>query len=278
MTIIIADTTSGITLDQAKNLRIHLLPQQVIFGEESFKDDSEITTEEFIKRLKASSTLPKTSAPLHTMYLPIFEKAAQNGETVIVIVPSSKLSGTLRSVETARQEYPKADIRIIDTLTIAGPLGTLVLEAHAMASAGKSPDEIETYIQKLSKKAKLYFVVDTLEYLQKGGRIGAARALIGELLQVKPILQLLEGQAAPFVQERTKKRAISRMIDTACDDLGSNPDPKISVMHIDAEDEIMEVRAELSRRLGIREIPVYLLPPAIVVHAGPKALAIGYFK
>ncbi|HEY3310063.1 MAG TPA: DegV family protein [Anaerolineales bacterium] len=276
MTIIVADTTSSLPLELAKQLDIPMIPQQVVFGEQSYRDD-ELSTAEFLKRLKASAALPKTAAPIHSHYTPIFSEAAKRGEAVLVIAPSGKISGTVRSAETARQDFPGADIRIIDTQTVAGCLGALVLEAHDMAEKGASADEIETKITQLSKRARTYFVVDTLEYLQKGGRIGAARALLGELLQVKPILQIKDGQASPFEQERTKKRALARLIDLTCDQLADIPDPRLSIMHIDAEDEAMAMRKELSARLKIQTIPLYLLPAAIVVHAGPKALAIGFF-
>ena len=277
MTIIVADTTCGLPLDMAAQLGIPMIPQQVIFGEQSYRDDTEITTAEFIKKLKAASTLPKTAAPLHTLYLPIFSKAVSSGESIVVIAPSAKLSGTVRSAETAKLEFPNADIRIIDTNTIAGCLGSLVLLANELVKNGKCADEIEKTITALAPSARTYFVVDTLEYLQKGGRIGAARALLGELLQVKPILQLKDGQAAAFDQERTKKRAVARLIDLACEQVAGKPDPRLCVMHIDAEDEAQAIRTEFTTRLKMAEIPIYILPPAIVVHAGPKALAVGFF-
>ena len=277
MTIIIADTTSGLPLGQAKNLGIPVIPQQVIFGEQTYQDDTGITTDEFLIKLRASRVLPKTAAPLPKMYFPFFSEAAKTGETVIVIAPTGKMSGTIRSAETARQDFPEADIRIIDTLTIAGCVGQLVLEAQSMAKNGFQPNEIESQIQKLISCSHTYFVVDTLEYLQKGGRIGAARAILGEILQVKPILQIKDGQAAPFEQERTKKRAIARLIELTCEQIGEKTDHHLCVMHIDADDEAELIRTELKSRLRNPEIPIYVLPPAIIVHAGPKALAVGFF-
>jgi DegV family protein with EDD domain len=277
MTKIVADTTSGLPLELAAQLGIPMIPQLVIFGEQTFRDDTELTTADFLKKLRASSLLPKTAAPPPPLYNPIFEAAAQTGETVLVIAPTGKMSGTVRSAETAKADFPGADIRIIDTLTIAGCLGSLVLAAQALVEQGNSADEIEAALQALIPRSRTYFVVDTLEYLQKGGRIGAARALLGELLQVKPILQIKDGQAAPFAQERTKKRATARLVEIACEQVAGSPAPHLCVMHIDAEDEARAVCAELSSRLRIQEVPIYILPPAIVTHAGPKALAVGFF-
>lgn len=278
MTIIIADTTSGLPLELAGKLGIPLIPQQVIFGEQTFQDDTELTTAEFLKKLTTSRALPKTAAPLPLLYVPYFSEAAKTGEPIIVIAPTGKMSGTIRSAETARLDFPGVDIRIIDTLTIAGCLGQMVLAAHAQAKNGISADQIETNIQAMIPHAKTYFVVDTLEYLQKGGRIGAAKALFGELLQVKPILQIKDGQAASFEQERTKKRALARLTELTCEQIdGKAAESRLCVMHIDTEDDAQALRAELSSRLNIVEIPLYVLPPAIIVHAGPKAIAIGFF-
>jgi DegV family protein with EDD domain len=277
MTIIVADTTSSLPFELTRQLGIDMIPQQVIFGEETFQDDSGLSADEFLRKLKASPALPKTAAPLHTHYLPIYTEAAQNGESVLVIAPSGKMSGTIRSAETARQEYPEADIRIIDTETIAGCLGSMVLAAHEMAKRGESADEIEKAIRDLITRARTYFVVDTLEYLQKGGRIGTARALLGELLQIKPILQIKDGQAAPYAQERTKKRATAHLVELTCEQAGASTDARLCVMHSAAPEEAQAIRDVLAERLHLAEIPIYYLPPAIVVHAGPKALAVSFF-
>lgn len=277
MTKIVGDTTSGLPLDRAAWLGIPIVPQLVMFGEETYRDDTEMDSIQFLEKLKKSSALPKTAAPPPSLYYPIFEAAAKNNEPVIVIAPTGTMSGTVRSAETAKADFPNVDIRIIDTKSIAGSLGSMLLAAQEMVQKCKSADEIEAAIRAMIPLSRTYFVVDTLEYLQKGGRIGAAKALLGELLQMKPILQIKDGQAAPYEQARTKKRATARLIDVVCEQAAGNPNPRVCVMHIDAEDEAEAVCQELSRRLNLKNIPVYLLPPAIITHAGPKALAVGFF-
>jgi DegV family protein with EDD domain len=277
MTKIVGDTTSGLPLDLAAWHGIAMLPQLVMFGEETYRDDTEMNSNQFLQKLKASPTLPKTAAPPPSLYNPIFEAAAKTGETVIVIAPTGTMSGTVRSAETAKADFPNVDIRVIDTKAIAGSLGSMLLAAQEMVQKGKTADEIEAAIRAMIPLSRTYFVVDTLEYLQKGGRIGAAKALLGELLQMKPILQIKDGQAAPCEQARTKKRATARLIEMVCEQAAGNLDPRVCVMHIDAEGEAEAVCQELSKRLKVGNIPVYLLPPAIVTHAGPKALAVGFF-
>lgn len=274
---IIADTTAGLPVEQARALGIPYLPQIIIFGEESYRDDSEIDTETFVKKLKASSTLPKTAAPAPEFYHPYYEKFGGKGNTIIVITPSKELSGTFRGAEVGAQQFPDSDIRIIDSLTIAGGLGTLVLCANDWANQGLNADEIVMKIEKMASREKVLFLVDTLEYLYKGGRIGGAKALFGSILQVKPILTLKEGRTEPVESQRTKKRALARLkeiIETECP---RGPEGHLCVMYGETDVEAKEFAAELSSATGIKDIPLFRLPPAILVHAGPGALAVSFF-
>ncbi len=277
MVRIIADTTCSLPQELMKTHGIRFVPQVVIFSDQAFHDNGELDTAAFLQKLRASTVLPKTAAPEPVLYAPLFEEAQKTGETLIVVAPSAKVSGTVRSVETAMQDFPDADVRIVDTQTIACNLGSLVLLANDLAGQGQSANEIIAALNGYIPRGRLYFVLDTLEYLRRGGRIGGAKALLGELLQVKPILQIREGQVQPFDQERTKKRAVARLIDTVCEQVKGSSDPHLCVLHVDAVEEAEALRMEISARTGIHDIPIYLLPPAIVAHAGPKALGAGFF-
>ncbi len=277
MTIIVADTTCGLPKQLLDQRGIPFVPQVVIFGDQSFHDDGELDTPEFLRKLKASSTLPKTAAPEPTLYYPIFQKAKDAGESVIVVAPSGKVSGTVRSAETAAQEFPDLEIRIVDTLTVSCNLGTLVLVADDMSKAGRSPDEIERRLNAMIPCGRLYFVVDTLEYLAKGGRIGGAKALFGELLQVKPILQIRNGQAEPYEQQRTRKRSLARLVEIVETQCPKSEDSHLGVLQVAAEAEARGLAEELKSRMGLKEVPIFELPPAIVVHGGPGAMGVGFF-
>jgi DegV family protein with EDD domain len=185
MTIIIADTTCGLPYTQLAQRNIPVIPQIVMFGEEAFHDDKDMDTAKFLQKLKASKTMPKTSAPEPPLYFPFFKQAEEKGESVIVVAPTGKASGTVRSAQTAALEFPKVDIRVVDTLTISCNLGSLVLVADDMAKAGESADEIVAKLNDMIPRGRLYFLVDTLEYLAKGGRIGGAKRLLAELLEIK---------------------------------------------------------------------------------------------
>jgi DegV family protein with EDD domain len=277
MVQIIADTTCSLPRDLLKARGIPLIPQVVMFGEESFHDDSEIDTATFLQKLKASTTLPKTAAPEPTLYYPYFEAAKKKGESVVVVAPSGKVSGTVRSAETAAQEFAGLDVQVVDTLTISCNLGSLVLLADNMAKAGKSADEIVARLNDMIPRGRIYFLVATLEYLAKGGRIGGAKKLLAELLEIKPILTIRAGQVEPFEQQRTHKRALARLEEVVREQCPKSAEARLSVMQVEAEEEARLMAASLQSWWGGGEVPIYELPPAIVTHGGPKTMGVGFF-
>lgn len=277
MTIIVADTTCGLPRSMLTERGIPVIPQVVIFGEDSFHDDRDLDTGTFLQKLKASKALPKTAAPEPPLYFPVFEEARKKKESVIVVAPTGKASGTVRSAQTAAQEFPDVDVRIVDTQTISCNLGSLVLLADDMARAGGSADEIVARLNEMIPRGRIYFLVDTLEYLAKGGRIGGAKRLVAELLEVKPILQIKDGQVESFEQQRTKKRALARLVEIAVEQCRGGEDARLCVLQVEAEKEAEVLVDELKSRIDVPRIPIYELPPAIVVHAGPRAMGVGFF-
>lgn len=277
MAIIVADTTCGLPRDLLAQRGIPLIPQIVIFGEDAYYDDKELDTATFLRKLKGSATLPKTAAPEPPLYFPIYTEAQEKGESVIVIAPSAKVSGTVRSAEVAAQEFPDLDVRVIDSLTISCNLGSMVLVADDMAKAGASAEEIVVKIREMIPRGRIFFVVDTLEYLAKGGRIGGAKKLLAELLEIKPILTIREGQVEPFEQQRTKKRAMARLAEVVSEECPGTAESHLSVMQVEAENEATQFVETLKSSVSAPKIPIYELPPAIVVHGGPKTMGVGFF-
>lgn len=277
MVKIIADTTSGLAPEKLCAMGVVLIPQIVIFGEDSYRDDTELNTASFLEKLKNSSRLPKTAAPPPHLYFPHYEEARKNNEEVIVIAPSAKVSGTVRSAEVAAQDFPGLKVHVVDSQSIAGNLATLVLLAHSWARAGESAEAIVKRLNEWIPRCRTYFLVNTLEYLQKGGRIGGAKALLGELLQVKPILCLGQGQVQPFEQQRTKKRALKRLVEITEQECPINQESYLSVLQADAPEEAEALAATFKSRMSLADIPIYELPPAIVVHGGPGVLGVAFF-
>ncbi len=275
---ILADTTSTLSVEEAQSLGIYYLPQIIVFEEKSFRDDTEITTDEFLTRLRKSTSLPKTAAPPPALYTPIFKEISRNGDSAIVLAPSSKVSGTYRSAIVAAQDFPNTNIYVIDTELIGPGLGTVVRLAVEWIKQGFSLDEIISRIKAFSSRSIIYLYVDTLEYLHKGGRIGTAKALVGSVLQIKPILQFKNGQIGPFENQRTKKRALARICELVNEECPSSEDSYLTILEADAMEDALEMKSTFAKSLSLNDISICNLPPAIIVHAGPGVIAASFFK
>jgi DegV family protein with EDD domain len=166
---------------------------------------------------------------------------------------------------------------VVDTQTIAGNLASLVLLAHDWAREAAQSEIIVDRLKEWIPRGQIFFLVDTLEYLQKGGRIGGAKALLGEMLRIKPILCLRNGQVEPFEQQRTKRRALARFLEIVEKQCPKEPEAHLCVMQADAIQEAEVLAADLRSRMNLTYIPIYELPPAIVTHGGPGVLGIGFF-
>lgn len=275
---IVTDTTASLPPGFAAAHQVSVVPQVVIFGDQSFKEAVELTEADFIRRLTASSALPKTAAPEPGWFVDAYRQQLADAETIISIHPSSEVSGTVRSALTAKEtDFPEADIRIVDTRTVAGNLGSLVQLAVAWAESGVAADVIVARLQALIPRGRTYFLVATLEYLQRGGRIGGAQALVGGLLQIKPILELKNGRVEALERVRTHHRALERLKELVLERCPRSADAHLSVMHADDEAEARKLAEALSAALGLGAIPVSSVGAAITTHAGPGTLAVGFF-
>lgn len=274
---IVSDTLSCITPQEAQQAGIAYLPQIIIFGDESYRDDYEISHEAFLQRLVSTKTLPSTSAPSPDLYYPIYEESLKNDNTLIVVLPSEKMSGTLRSATVAAKEYPALNIHFFDTGVLAPAQGVMVRLALAWAQQGLDAPAILSKLSDMKERQTSYFVVDTLEYLFRGGRIGAAKALVGSVLQIKPILGVEDGGIVPVESQRTTKKAVNRLVELVEQQYPRDREGYLTLSHADARDKIEKIAEELQQRLGITDIPIYNLPPAIMVHAGPGVVAAQFF-
>jgi DegV family protein with EDD domain len=277
MVHIISDTTACIPQDVINQYKIPLVPQIVNFGNESFREGIDIDYPEFLQKLKTSREMPKTAAPPIEMFTDLFTQYAADSKPILCIHPSSDVSGTVRSATVAAQDFPNLDIRIFDTRSVAGPLGVMVGLAAQWSAEGKSADEIIQHLDIMKSKARIFFTVETLDFLAKGGRIGGASALIGTLLQIKPILTFKEGHVDQYDRERTHKRAIQHLKRLVIEQTDRSGQGYPTVFHADVESEATEIAQELAAELNISSIPVFNMPPAIVSHVGPHTIGVGFF-
>ena len=278
MVRIIADTTSCLDEAIAEKYQIPVIPQVINFGEESFYEGRDMNIQEFMARLKTGKVMPKTAAPPPELFVREFERLVPTGDTILCIHPSAEISGTVRSAEVARLDFPGADIRILDTRTVGSALGTLVELAAQWAAEGESADSIQNRLSSFIPRCRIYFVVASLDYLARGGRIGGASALLGSLLQIKPILHLKDGRVDVYEKERTHKRAIQRLIEITAQQIDHNGKGYLSIMQAGAADQSAELAQELSGRVHQAKVRVFNMPPAIVTHGGPGILATAFFE
>ena len=275
---IVTDTTATLEPGFAEQHSIEVVPQIIIFGNESFREEADLSYSEFIRRLKASPQLPKTAAPHLGDMMDAYRRQLAAAPTVLSIHPSSEVSGTVRSAETAVAEgFPDDDIRIIDTRTVAGNLASMVKAATEWVESGISADEIVNRLKAMIPRGRTYFLVATLENLQKGGRIGGASALIGSALQIKPILEIRDGRVEPLERVRTYNHALERLKQLVIEQSPRSPDARISVMHADDLPGAQKLAAALKAALEFSDIPICSLGAAITTHGGPGALGVGFF-
>jgi DegV family protein with EDD domain len=277
---IITDTTAGLPPEIAARYGIPVIPQIVTFGNDSFLEGIEIDNATFMQRLRSARELPKTAAPPPELFVSEFRRMLQRGDTIFCIHPSGEVSGTVRSAQVAAQEFPGADIRVIDTRTIASPLATMVQLAAEWAAAGQGAEQIEASLRDLMARCRLYFLVPTLEFLARGGRIGGAAALMGSVLQIKPILAFREGRVDQFAKVRTQRKALEYLRSLVLEQC-PRESGYLAVMHAGVPGQAQSLVDDLRAGLGLpatAPIPILDLPPAIVTHAGPGVLAVGFFS
>ncbi len=278
MVKIITDTTSGLPDAIAQKYHIPVIPQVIIFGNESFYEGTQMSNAMFMQRLVASRELPKTAAPPPELFVQEFQRMLPDGEPILCIHPSAEVSGTVRSATVAAQDFPGADIRVIDTRTIGSPLATLVQLAAEWAAQGQDADTIEARIREMIPRSRIYFLVATLDFLARGGRIGGASALLGSVLQIKPILIFKNGVVNQFARERTFKHALVRLKELAIENVSRDGTGYLSVMHAGVPDQAQDLANDLKNMLSLsEELPILDLPPAIITHGGPGILAVAFF-
>jgi DegV family protein with EDD domain len=276
MVQIITDTTSCLPAEFAQQYHIPVIPQIINFGNQSFYEGKDLQIAEFMARLESSPELPKTAAPPPELFAEEFKRLAPLNEPILCIHPSAEVSGTVRSASVAALDFPQTEIHVIDTRTIGSALYTLVRLAATWAAEGESAQTIISRLDERIKRSRVYFLVSTLEYLQKGGRIGGAQALVASVLQIKPILCLKDGRVDRFENERTYKRALARLQAIVLEQIDMEGDGCLAVMHAGVLEAGQTLAAELGRQVNQAHTPVFNLPPAIVTHGGPGILAASF--
>nr|WP_145158321.1 DegV family protein [Paenibacillus terrae] len=276
--VIVTDSTADIPEDIAKQHDIHVVPLRLMFGEDTFEDGVDISAEVFYKRLVQSEQLPTTSQASPADYMQVYQEIMNEypGSPIISIHISSGLSGTYQSATIAKSMLEgDPDITIVDSKSASYGFGLLVVHAARLAAEGRTVEEIVRSVEEVRRQRKLYFLVDTLEYLQKGGRIGKAAAMIGNLLNIKPILSIDEEGIIYAVEKvRGRKKALARILERFREDLGGVQNINVAVGHTADPASAEPVLEDLSRGFRLQEVVLTNIGPVVGTHVGPGTLAV----
>lgn len=277
-TAIVLDSTSDFPEARGRFPNMRVVPLYVRFGEESFRDQLEIGSHDFYEKLRISPALPTTSQPTPQDFLSAFEELAAY-ERVYGLHLSAKLSGTFQSASLAAEQLGGDRVRLVDTETASLAVGLLALAIQRRLARGTTDEEVEELILRFKRENGVVFTVSTLEYLQKGGRIGRAQALAGTLLNVKPILSVADGVIVPIGKVRGRQRALEEFARAFTQATEDRPGLRIAIAHADAP-EWIDVLTDLVRRLRPQaEVELVENLGAVVgTHAGPGAVGFFWFQ
>jgi len=270
---VVTDSACDLPDDLIERNGIEVVPLTIRFGTEELIDRKELSTDEFWRRLADSDVLPETSAPSAGAFEGAFRRLIEDGATGIICINlSSKLSATMQSAQVAAQAV-QADcpVVVIDSLMVSMGLGSLCLTAAQRAADGDSLESIVANVTDRRNRSKLYGALDTLEFLKKGGRVGNARALLGTMLAIKPVLEVRDGVVEEAGKVRTRSKALRLLVDR----VKQGPFENLSVLHGNAPDvdELLDLLAPLAAR---DQIVVGQIGPVIGTHAGPRVIGVTF--
>ncbi len=275
---IITDSTAYIPQELVDQYDIKVAASYSIWdgGKEMFRDGIEMSPSDFYARLKESTDIPSTSQATVTDFDEIFKPLVAEGRPILAIHVSPKLSGTLQSATLAKENFPGAKIELVNSMSVSMELGLQVLAAARAVEAGKSFEEVVEVAHKAKDHTGLFFVVDTLEYLHRNGRIGGAAKLLGTALSLKPLLQVEDGQVESFEKVRSKKKAKARLLDIVGEKLEGKQKVRIACLHAASEEEARELLREAKERFNPIEAILTDVSPAVGANVGPGTVGLAF--
>ena len=276
---IVTDSTSYIADEYIKKYDIKVVSLNVIINGVSSRE-IDIENKVFYEEIRNIKEIPKSSQPIPEEMLNVFREIVENEDSIVGIFLSSKMSGTYSNANMVKdmilEDYPDADIHILDSKTNCMQMGFAVIEAARIASEGKSINEVIDGANHVMDNSRILFTPETLDYLKKGGRIGGAAALFGNVLQIKPILTVVNGEASVFKKVRTRKKAIEEIVKTVLEEIQAKGLGDIVVHHINCEEDGLKLAKALEEKLS-KKVEIQSIGPVIGLHVGPGSIGIAYY-
>ena len=273
-TRIVTDSASDLSPELAQRWNITVIPCYVLVGDQTFRDGVDISADEFYSRLAANSRLPTTAQPSVADFQSVYQELLGQGHQVVSVHISGKLSGTINSAEQAKATMGDDNagrIQIVDSQLASIPLGLVAIRAAQLAEDSGSHTDIADQLRRETSLTQGFFVVDTLEYLRKGGRIGKAQAFVGSVLNVKPILTIKDGEAHPLERPRNRDRALRRIVELASQHA---PLRQLAVIYSTEPEQAEALRGRLSGLLNPEEVVTARFGPTLGTYLGPRALGV----
>ncbi|AJC25910.1 MULTISPECIES: DegV family protein [Bacillus] len=274
---VVTDSTAYIPKEMREEHHIHMIPLQVVFGEKTFREETELDWRSFYKEVKNHDELPTTSQPSFGELIALYEELGKTYDAVISIHLSSGISGTYNSAASANTMVDHIKVYPFDSEISCLAQGFYALKAAQLIKDGvDSPEEIIKELDDMKKTVRAYFMVDDLSHLQRGGRLSSAQAFIGGLLKVKPILHFDNKVIVPFEKIRTRKKAISRIFELFGEDASKGIPMRAAVIHANREEEAAAIIQELSGKYPHVEFYNSYFGAVIGTHLGEGAIGIGW--
>jgi DegV family protein with EDD domain len=275
---IVTDSTAYLPAKIIKRYQLRVIPLKIHWGEETYLDGVDITPAEFYSRLAKDSVVPTTSQPSMQEFLQVFNNLISDGyEGIVAPLISSGISGTVASALAAAREFSHLPVEIVDTRSTSAGQGLVVLAAARAAAQGKSLMEVRRVAEEVAQRLHVFFTVDTLKYLHRGGRIGGAARYLGTALSIKPILYFnTEGKIDALERTRTKRKALQRLIILA-EERSEGQTVHMGVIHANAPEVAEDFRKQIIQRLNCAEMFITELSPVIGTHVGPGTIGLALY-
>jgi DegV family protein with EDD domain len=274
--IVVSDSTAYLPPDLIEKYGIQIAPLYVNWDGKTYRDGIDITLAEFYSRLKTSKSMPSTSQTTPEDFNKIFREILDGGGEVLGVFISTDLSGTIASAMQVKQTLPDAPIEIVDSRSSAMALGFVALAAARAVQAGASLADAAAAARRAVEQTNVIFVVDTLEFLHRGGRIGGAKRFLGTALNLKPLLTVQDGKVAALESVRTKKKAVERMLDLVEEQTGGRRPLRLSPLHASAPEEGQALHDAVMKRFRPDECFLSEVSPTIGTHVGPGTIGVAY--
>lgn len=273
---VITDSSAYLPQEIVEELDLHIVPLTLHWQGESYRDGEDIRAEEFYERLAEANDLPTTSQVTVGEFERLFQELLERDFAIIAMLISSGISGTVESAIQAKENFPDAPIVVMDSKLVSMALGFMVMAVARAAKTGASLEECQALAEEVYPKIGVYFTVDTLKYLNKGGRINTAKRLLGSALNIKPLMEIRDGKIELVESVRSRKKALQRMLELVEKGIDSRQPVRISTFHAAADTENQQLMAEAIERFAPVETVTTFVSPVIGAHTGPGTVSIAF--